>query len=247
MAILNKFLPSKPPAQLAVEPSAKDALNFAQQMADFELKRIDRMHIRFMGFITLTVATLAFIGWANLKTTAIDVATRLVDQQVKELVAQRLTDSRLTALVDDEVKKKADASINLQVQIQVQSGVQTAIDERLGPLVAIAVERQRASIIAEAQKRLFLSYRNQAPSELLHRALHNPLLRPQRPPPPSFLLLSSDTPAVEHHTSELMSIPTPIQHICSSPIGSLVSLELVPVQLYSTMRFPNFPMHMMRS
>jgi hypothetical protein len=109
--------------------SVKDALDFAEKMAAFELQRIDRMHVRFLWFIgamiTIVlgcVTLLSFFGYNNLRSLATEAAASQLHEEVKKQIDAKLSGENLPAIVHEEVRSYSANDLRQQVSKEINQG-----------------------------------------------------------------------------------------------------------------------------
>lgn len=107
----------------------KDALDFAEKMAEFELKRIDRIHIRFLWFVgsavTLVLAVLTvlgFIGYNNMRAMATSAAEDQLRTEVANQIKAKLSKENLPEIVQNEIHTYAKNELQSQIVEQINNG-----------------------------------------------------------------------------------------------------------------------------
>jgi hypothetical protein len=109
--------------------TVKDALDFAEKLATFELQRIDRMHVRFLWFIGIAVTVvlsfltiLGIIGYNNLRSLATEAAAAQLHEEVKKQIDTKLTGQNLPAIVHEEVRSYSAKDLRQQVSQEINEG-----------------------------------------------------------------------------------------------------------------------------
>lgn len=120
--------PPLPPQTSPVSP-LEDALKFAEALADREIAAIDRLHqrtLKYIGYgagaIGLLLSFFAWVGYQNLKETAILVATKEVQDEVVRQVRTQLTTKGLTDVVHGETDAFVKGELRSQLHAEITTG-----------------------------------------------------------------------------------------------------------------------------
>lgn len=107
----------------------KEALKFAQEMADGELKRIERMHKMSIAFLSVLaggfgvlLAVFSWIGFANLKRVAVSTARAQMQEEVTQQVRSKLTSENINGIVRTETHDFAESELRSQIGNEINHG-----------------------------------------------------------------------------------------------------------------------------
>jgi hypothetical protein len=107
----------------------KEALKFAQELADREISQIQRMHdrsLRYIGFVlTAAFALFGVVGWLgyqNLRNTAVGVAQRQMKAEVAAQVAANLKKADVTDIVREQLTKDTRAQLDAEIKKEIKDG-----------------------------------------------------------------------------------------------------------------------------
>jgi hypothetical protein len=110
-------------------PPLEEALTFAGALADREIAAIDRLHqrsIRYMAYAAgafgLLLSFFAWVGYQNLKDTAIAVAKKEVQDEVVRQVQAQLTTKGLTDVVHQETDAFVKGELRNQLHAEITTG-----------------------------------------------------------------------------------------------------------------------------
>jgi hypothetical protein len=107
----------------------EDAFKFAQALADREIAAIDRLHQRSLKYIGygagafgLLLSFFAWVGYQNLKETAINVATKEVQDEVVRQVQTQLTTKGVADVVHGETDGFVKGELRNQLHAEITKG-----------------------------------------------------------------------------------------------------------------------------
>jgi hypothetical protein len=110
-------------------PSLQDSLRFAEALADREIAAIERLHqrsVRYIGYCAgafgLALGFFAWVGYQNLRDTAITVAKKEVQEEVVRQVQAQLTTKGLTDVVHDEMDAFVKGELRKQLHTEITTG-----------------------------------------------------------------------------------------------------------------------------
>ena len=129
--------PSQPEQQQPHSPiptasnaeDVRDAISFARQLAQDELNQIDRIHQRTVRYILAVVAVflaggtiVGWIGFKNLEDSALNTATKQLQDETSKQVQQKLTTEGLNNIVSTQVSQFVNQQLTAEVNKQIVAG-----------------------------------------------------------------------------------------------------------------------------
>lgn len=112
------------------------ALEFAKGLADSEIKAIERLHTRtltFIGFVLAVIVSgfgvIGWFGYSNLRTLAIGVATRTVQEETRNQVATKLTRENVNGIVAQQVENTTKQQLDVVLRKEIETTLRPPILE----------------------------------------------------------------------------------------------------------------------
>ena len=106
----------------------KEALQFAQGLADREIKNIERLHNRLVvwfgiifGLAVGLVGLFSWIGYSNIQRAAISAARSELQDEVTKQVQEKLTKENINQIVKDQVRDLSSTTLNAAIHKELTS------------------------------------------------------------------------------------------------------------------------------
>jgi hypothetical protein len=128
----------------------KDALLFAQQLADREIASIERIHKRtlvsfgYIGvFVAATIGVFGYIGYSNLQDAAVATARSQMEKEVAAQVREKLTTEKINQIVQDQVRDLSSTILKAEIRKELESPpLSTSIQRKAGEEAQGIIQRQ---------------------------------------------------------------------------------------------------------
>jgi hypothetical protein len=144
--------PQPPRATDSESDRIKEALLFAQQLADHEIESIKRLHDRtlkalgYLGAGVLVVGGfIGFIGYVNLKDAAIAATQAQMQKEVTKQVQEKLTQENVNQVVRDQLKSYSESALSAEIHRELTTPpLSTSIREAADSEAQQLINRQQA-------------------------------------------------------------------------------------------------------
>ena len=110
----------------------KEALEFAERMANQEIGSIDRLHQRtirqlsilagvFLLLLGVFGGVLGWVGFTNLRDSAIKIAQAQMKDEVSRQVQEKLTKEHIDQIVQDQIRSYSKSSLDSAIKQDLQT------------------------------------------------------------------------------------------------------------------------------
>jgi hypothetical protein len=130
-----------------------EALEFAQSLAEKEINAIDRLHARTLKYLSivatvfgLIAASIGFVGYKNLKETAVHTAQMQMRSEVSRQVEGVLKREDINSLVSQTVQQNANAEIEKIVTRETKAQVDLQLKAKESEITRLVSDRTTKTV-----------------------------------------------------------------------------------------------------